>query len=114
MKRILTSFLIFGLCSCTSVEFVRKDISPTKQGILRHFPASNEAKAAEYKALVDEKAREYCGGNFKITKEYQALGESRTTAGVGTGFGIGRRSSFMIGGTGPSERMYHFVEFDCL
>ena len=113
MKRLLISFLALAICGCTSVEFVRKDISPTKQGILRHSPPSNEAKAAEYKVLVEEKAREYCGGNFKITKEYEALGESRTTAGVGTGFGVGRRSSILIGGSGPSERMYHFVEFAC-
>jgi hypothetical protein len=37
--------LLFVLTSgCTTVEFVRKDVVPTKQAILRHAPPSNHQR----------------------------------------------------------------------
>lgn len=111
MKYVIV--LLFILTSCTTVEFVRKDVTPQKQGVLRHSITSDEKKAAEYRAEVNKKAREFCGTDFTITKEYQAREEARSTAGIGTGFSIGRSSSLFIGGMGPSSSMYDFVEFMC-
>jgi len=113
MKHLFTFILFFGVCGCTTVEFVRKDLTPHKQGILRHSPPSSGSREAEYRDLVNEKARQFCGGDFTIVREYQALDESRSTAGVGTGFGFGNRSSIIVGGAGPKQTMYHFVEFIC-
>jgi hypothetical protein len=105
--------VLFAMCGCTTVEFVRKDLTPQKQGILRYTPPSNANREAEYKNEVNKKAQEFCGGDFNITREYQAMEESRSSVGVGTGFGIGRQSSVLIGGAGPRESMYNFVEFVC-
>lgn len=112
-KYFLIPALAFAVFGCTTVEFVRKDTSPQKQGVLRYSPTSNTKKEAEYKGKVNEKAQEFCGGPFTITREYQAREESSSSVGVGTGFGIGGRSSVLIGGSGPRHSMYNFVEFVC-
>lgn len=103
------------LCSCTTVEFVRKDTVPTKQGILRHLPPSSGDKEVKYRDEVKKKAQEFCGGDFTITKEYQALDESQSSTGIGigTGFGYSSRSSVYMGGSSPARSMYSFVEFTC-
>lgn len=112
-SRILfLTFLLF-FTGCISVEFVRKDFVPQKQGILRHSVPSSEEKAIKYRAEAEKQAREFCGGDFNITKEYQALDQAHTQTGVGTGFGFGRSSSVFIAGGAPSQVMYSFVEFNC-
>jgi hypothetical protein len=111
MKKLL--LFLFVLSSCTTVEFVRKETTPHKQGVLRFSPPSSESKEAEYKAEAANKAREFCGGDFTITKEYQTLDQSRSTAGVGTGFGLGGGFGMVLGGSGPSQTMYNFIEFSC-
>src|SRR5215217_713793 len=72
--RLLQFFLplVFLSAGCTSVEFVRKDLSPQKQGILRFTPASTSAGEAKVRDKVHNKASDFCGGPFEITKEYQA------------------------------------------
>ena len=72
-----------------------------------------ERHLVEYKTKINEKAREFCDGEFTVTKEYEALEQSRSSAGIGTGFGFGGGSSILIGGAGPSQTMYQFVEFKC-
>lgn len=114
MKEFTLFFIIYSLMACTTVEFVRKDLTPQKQGVLRHSLTSNEKKTAEYRAEINKKAGEFCGSEFTITKEYQAMDESRSTAGVGTGFGIGRGGgSLFIGSAGSDRTMYNFIEFSC-
>ncbi|MEZ0391066.1 MAG: hypothetical protein ACAH59_02545 [Pseudobdellovibrionaceae bacterium] len=113
MKKYFLIMTLFSFCACTTVEFVRKDLTPRKEGILRHNPASSPERETEYREKVNAKAREFCGGDFTITREYEALAEARTTAGIGTGVGIGSRGSVTIGGIGPSESTYHFTEFIC-
>ena len=100
------------LTGCTTVEFVRKDTSPTKQGILRHSPPSNAKQEKKYRAEVDKNATEFCGGKYKITKEYQAKDIDNTTTGVGTGFSFGS-GAIMVGSSTPNRSMYNFVEFSC-
>jgi hypothetical protein len=107
------SIAFLFLTSCISVEFVRRDYTPVKQGVLRHSPASGTERIAKYRDEVNKQAREFCKGDFTITKEYDALGESKSTAGVGTGIGMGGRSSVFFGSSIPSETMYSFVEFTC-
>lgn len=114
MKRFVCLIIVGALCGCTTVEFVRKDVTPQKQGILRHSTTSNPKREAEYKEKVNEKAREYCGGDFQITREYEARDVSSSSVGVGTGFGFGRSSSVLVGGSAPTQNMYSFVEFTCL
>lgn len=109
----LMTLAALAISGCTTVEFVRKDTVPVKQGVLRHSPPSNDEKALEYRKKVNEKALEFCGGAYNITKEYQALGEAPSSAGVGTGFGIGGSSSIFIGSSSRSSAMYNFVEFTC-
>jgi hypothetical protein len=110
---LLITFAFLFLVSCISVDFVRRDYTPVKQGILRHSPASGAERVAKYRDEVNKQAREFCKGDFTITKEYDALGEAKSTAGIGTGFGVGGRSSVFFGSSVPSETMYSFVEFTC-
>lgn len=106
-------FLLFLASGCISVEFVRKDISPEKKAILRHSPPSSAEREKEYREEVKKKATEFCNGEYQITKEYQAQDISDTSVGIGTGFGVGRHSSIMIGGSPPTTSMYNFVEVIC-
>jgi len=113
MKSLLLIFLI-ALTSCTTVEFVRRDITPVKGAILRYPPQSDPARQAKFRAEAEEKARGYCGGDFQISKEYEAMEErpGSSSVGVGTGFGYGR-TGILIGGSSRSQTMYHFVEIVC-
>ncbi|MES2803544.1 MAG: hypothetical protein V4654_13705 [Bdellovibrionota bacterium] len=102
------------LCSCShTVEFVRRDTAPQKQAVVRYYPTDKPETEAKYREDLKSKATNYCGGEYTITKEYQARDESNTSAGVATGFGIGGNSSVMFGGSGPRTTMYNFVEFTC-
>ena len=113
MKQIfLVGFLIL-ITSCTTVEFVRKETNPQKQAILRHSPPSNTEQESKYRDKVFQEARGFCGGDFNVTKEYQALDESSQRAGLGTGFGVGANSSIFMSSAGPSRSMYSFVEISC-
>lgn len=112
MKKTLY-VILFALSSCTTVEFVRKDTTPEKKGILRYSPPSDEKQDAKYKAEVNKKASEFCGSNYKITKEYQALDEADSSVGVGTGIGFGGNSAILVGGSRPTRAMANFVEFSC-
>lgn len=107
----LLGALIF-FSSCTTVEFVRKDTTPEKKAILRYLPPSSDKKAAQYKEEVNKKAKDFCGGNFNITKEYQARQPSGVSTGVGTGFGLGM-GGIVLGSSRESTTMYNFVEFSC-
>lgn len=100
------------ITGCTTVEFVRKDLSPTKKGVLRFAPTSSESRQVKYREEVQKKATEFCGGGFEITKEYQALQETGRSAGVGTGFGVGF-GGVGIATTNHGTAMYNFVEFNC-
>lgn len=105
--------LFFLICGCTTVEFVRKDFTPIKKGVIRHALTSNPSRQAEYRELVNKEAKNFCGGEFEINKEYQAREETGSSTGVGTGVSIGRRSSIFIGGSDRSTAMYNFIEFVC-
>jgi len=111
--KVLLLGLIILTSGCVSVEFVRKDLTPEKKAILRHSPPSSGEREAEYRELVKKKASEFCGGEYVVTKEYQAQDISDSSVGIGTGFGFGRHSSIMIGGSRPTTSMYNFVEVSC-
>lgn len=102
----------FFLCACTTVEFVRKDMTPSKQAVVRYQPSSKPAKEAKYKNEVQKKAKEFCGGDFEITKEYQARQQTGASTGVGTGLGIGM-GGIMVGASHDTSALYNFVEFAC-
>lgn len=113
----LAFLTILMLTGCTSVDFVRKDLTPTKQAVLRYPPQSDADGEAKHRAELTKKANEFCGGEFKIVKEYEALennNDSGVRTGIGTGFGMGGGAIFIGGSSGGSERMYHFVEIACL
>jgi len=109
---LLLLLLLFLICGCTTVEFVRKDLTPTKQAILRYSPPSSAKSEAEYREEVKKQATEFCGGDFQITKEYQAREESGSSAGAGTGFSMGSGTIF-LGGSNRNTSMYNFVEVAC-
>lgn len=114
MKQLSYFITIFLLISgCTTVEFVRKDLSPSKQAVVRYSLPSNPSREAKYRAELEKQATNFCDGPFQITKEYEAREETGSSAGVGTGFGIGRSSSIFIGGSDRATAMYRFVEFVC-
>lgn len=115
MKKMTGLFIIllFLTTGCTTVEFVRKDTLPKKQAIVRYSPTSSESQEAKYKEEVKRQALNFCGTDFEITKEYQARDEANTSAGVGTGFGIGGGSTILISGSNRNTAMYNFVEFVC-
>lgn len=108
---IMSLFLL--ICGCTTVEFVRKDFTPSKKGIIRHALTSNPSRQAKYRELVNKEATSFCSGEFEVKKEYQAREETGSSAGVGTGVSIGRSSSIFIGGSDRSTAMYNFIEFVC-
>lgn len=114
MKTNLISILavLFFLGGCTTVEFVRKDTTPEKKAVLRHTPPSDEKKAAKYKDEVNKKAHEFCGGDFNVTKEYQARQPTGSSTGLGTGVGLGM-GGIMLGTSHQSSVMYNFVELSC-
>lgn len=110
-QRLAVIFLLPFLAACTTVEFVRKDLTPQKKAVVRFSPPSSPEREKDYKEELAKKASEFCGGPFEITKEYQAREESGGT-GVGTGVGFGAGAIF-IGGASPSSTMYNFVELSC-
>lgn len=114
MKKLsLISMTMLILASCShTVEFVRRDSVPQKQAIVRYYPTDKAETEAKYRDDLKIKATEYCGGEYTITKEYQARDESNASTGVSTGFGFGN-SAVMFGGAGPHTTMYNFVEFTC-
>lgn len=112
MKKIILIAISFLFTACTTVEFVRRDTNPVKKAVLRHSPPSSTEKAEKYKEEVAKKAHEFCGGDFDITKEYQAREETGTSTGLGTGVGVGM-GGIMIGGATRNTAMYNFVEFSC-
>jgi hypothetical protein len=107
----ISSILIF-VSGCTTVEFVRKDTSPHKQGLLRYLPSSSSSKMEKYHNKAIKMASDFCGGKFKITKEYEALEQATTSTGVGSGIGFGS-GGILVGTSAPSETMYKFIEFSC-
>ena len=109
---LLLLTLLFTFSCSHTVEFVRRDTSPQKQAVVRYYPTDTAEKEAKYREDLKKQALSYCGGDYTITKEYQARDESNSSAGVATGFGIGN-SSVMFGGAGPRTTMYNFVEFVC-
>ena len=108
-----TIILLLALSGCTTVEFVRKDISPKKQAIVRYAPTASESKEIRYREEVKRQALIFCGTDYEITKEYQARDEANTSAGVGTGFGMGGGGTIFVSGAGRNTQMYNFVEFAC-
>ncbi|AGH95813.1 hypothetical protein [Pseudobdellovibrio exovorus] len=110
---IFFALLTVFLSACSTVEFVRKDTAPTRQGVVRYYPTDDAEREAKYRADLNKKATEFCGGDFKITREYQALEEGRSSTGISTGFGVGAGAIF-VGGSNRGSTMYNYVEFSCL
>lgn len=110
---VVLIFIYLLITGCTTVDFVRKDFTPQKQGVLRYDPPSSEKSREKYRAEVDKKATAFCGGDYRITKEYQAREESGVSTGVGTGMSVGMGGVF-LGGSNRATTMYNFVEFACL
>lgn len=107
--------MILALTGCTTVEFVRRDLTPSKKAILRYSIPSDANSDTKYRAELDKKAKSFCGEKYKIAKEYEAREDSGSTGvgtGVSTGIGIGA-GAIMIGGSRPTTTMYHFVEIEC-
>lgn len=108
--------VLFTGCA-TTVEFVRKDLTPEKRATLR-YPAGS-SKEQQYRDKLTEQARGFCGGEFKITREYEAREETGGSTGVGTGIGagLGRHSGIGVGlSLGTANRntaMYHFTDISC-
>ena len=97
MRSITLCFFLF-LASCTSVEFVRKDLTPRKQGVLRYSPTSSADREKEARDKVTQKATEFCGGAFQIVRECQAREDGGGT-GFGTGIGFGGGGAGVMLGT---------------
>jgi hypothetical protein len=112
MKIILLATVVLSLCGCTTVEFVRKDLTPEKQALIRYPPQTKPEREAKYRADMNKKVASFCGGAFDVTKEYQAREQTGTTTGFGTGFGIGM-GGFMVGAANATTDMYNFVEVKC-
>ena len=113
MKKIFFILSILFIAGCSTVEFVRKETGPQKQAVLRYLPSSNTKREAKNRDEINEKAKEFCGSDFKITKEYQAREQTGSSSGVGTGIGMGMGGIF-VGGANANTAMYNFVEFSCL
>jgi hypothetical protein len=109
-KSLIALILVFS--GCTTVEFVRKDLTPKKQAVLRYSPPSSEKSEAKYRAKLNEQATSFCGGPYTVLKEYEALQDSGRSTGVGTGVGLGF-GGILIGGSSQQQEMYHFVEIAC-
>ena len=112
MRHLLFISLALFLAGCTTVEFVRKDLTPKKQAVLRYDPPSSAKSEEKYRTKLNEQASGFCGGKFTIVKEYEALQESGRSTGVGTGIGLGF-GGILIGGSSRDQQMYHFVEIAC-
>lgn len=104
--------ILLFISACTSVEFVRKETSPERKGLIRHFPTTDQEKAAEYRVKVNKAANDFCGGEFNISREFQAREESGSGVGTGVGFGSGGGSIF-LGGSNRGSTMYNYVEIIC-
>ncbi len=111
--------LLLILSGCTTIQFVRKDFTPEKKAVVRYPPQSKPGNEAKYRDELVKQAREFCGGPFQITREYQQLvesGDAALSTGVGFGgYGYGHQpgSSIFLGGSAPSAVNRHFVEFTC-
>lgn len=112
--QVLTFTTALAFSGCTTVEFVRKDFTPQRTAVLRYLPPSSPKRETDYRMEINKQATNYCGGAFNITKEYQAREETGSSAGLGTGFGIGNSGSIFVGGSDRTTAMYNFVELTCL
>ena len=112
MNAALLIFSILFLSGCTTVKFVRKDFTPEKKAVLRYLPPSTEEKDKKFRDKVAQEAKSFCGGEYKVTKEYQAREETGTSTGVGTGVGFGM-GGVMLGGGSRNTAMYNFTEVTC-
>lgn len=110
--RLLVLAALVLVSGCTTVEFVRKDITPKKQATLRYPSQSSQSDDAKYREKLSAQARDFCGGEYITTKEYQAREESSSAVGVGTGVGIGTGSIF-LGTSDRGSSMYNFTEIAC-
>ena len=79
---------------------------------MRYLPPSSDAREAEAREQITKQATAFCGGEFNITKEYQALSPRSSSVGIGTGFSTGG-SSIIFSSANRSETMYNFVELVC-
>lgn len=105
--------LIVFLSGCTSVEFVRKDFTPRRQAVLKYAPPGSESREVKYRIELSKQATNFCSGEYDITREFQAREETGSSAGIGTGFGIGSSGSIFVGGSDRSTAMFNFVEITC-
>lgn len=112
MKNLFVLISVSFCVGCTTVTFVRKDLSPTKQAVLRYAPTDNAKKEEKYKAKVASESRQFCGGDYSVMKEYQARENTGTSTGVGTGFGVGF-GGIALGSSQSNTAMYNFVEISC-
>ena len=111
MRLFFLAILVI-VSGCTTVEFVRKDITPNKQALLRYPSQSNQSEDIKYREKLKQQALEFCGGEYITMKEYQAREENISSVGVGTGFGVGTGSVF-LGSSGGGSSMYTYVEVGC-
>lgn len=110
---ILVSGFVFILGGCTTVEFVRKDFTPRRQAVLKYAPPGSESREIKYRIELNKQATNFCSGEFDIAREFQAREETGSSAGIGTGFGIGSSGSIFVGSSDRSTAMYNFVEVVC-
>jgi hypothetical protein len=110
--RLLVLATLVLVSGCTTVEFVRKDFTPNKQATLRYPAQSSQIDDTKYRKKLNTEAIEFCGGEYIITKEYQAREVGSSAVGVGTGVGIGAGSIFM-GTTDRGSSMNNFAEISC-
>jgi hypothetical protein len=109
-KNILTVILFF-IGGCTTVEFVSKEVTPTRQATLRHLTPSSNTSYVDYRDKVNKKASEFCEGDFEITNEYQALEESNSSTRASS-IGLGSGTIF-AGGAHRGPTTYNMVEVAC-
>lgn len=114
---LLSLALLTMIVGCTTVDVVRKDLSPTKLLVLRYTPQSDHDREAQRRDIINQKALDFCGGEFHIIREYEALEETGGYSGVGIGTGFGFHHGFgtavSVGTTTPHSQMYRFVEVEC-
>jgi hypothetical protein len=108
---VLVFFL--WITGCTTVKFLRKDISPVRKAALMYPLPSSSEREKEYRNEFRDQAREFCSGDYYVIREYQERHPTGSAVGLGTGFGIGSHTGVIIGGTQMSSEVFTFVEIGC-
>lgn len=102
MTRFFPITLGFLFVGCTSAQFVQKEYNP-RRGIVSYLANLNEVGTKTATKAADKKIREFCEGDYVITRESENLESIGSSGAIVGNIAVSRNNS----------QPYHYVQFNC-